>query len=49
MKCRSQWPRALWHELSSLVRRLGSSVPIPLKARMSVCVYSLVVLFGVYR
>jgi hypothetical protein len=33
---RSQWPRGLRHELSSLARTLGSWVRIPLKARMSV-------------
>jgi hypothetical protein len=37
---RSQWPRGLRHELSSLPRTLGSWVRIPLKAWMSVCVYS---------
>jgi hypothetical protein len=35
-KCRSQWPRVLRHELSSLARTLGSCVRIPLKACMSV-------------
>jgi hypothetical protein len=34
----------LRHELSSLARTLGSWVPIPLKAWMSVCVYSVFVL-----
>jgi hypothetical protein len=29
---RSQWPRGLRHELSSLARTLGSWVPIPLDA-----------------
>jgi hypothetical protein len=33
---RLQWPRGLWHELSSLPRTLGSWVRIPLKAWMSV-------------
>jgi hypothetical protein len=33
---RSQWPHGLRHELSSLVRTLGSWVRIPLKAWMSV-------------
>jgi hypothetical protein len=42
--CRSQWPRGLSHELSSLARTLGSWVRIPLKAWMSVCVYSVFVL-----
>jgi hypothetical protein len=42
--CRSQWQRGLRHELSSLARILGSWVRIPLKAWMSVCVYSVFVL-----
>jgi hypothetical protein len=37
---RSQWPRRLRRELSSLARTLGSWVLIPLKACMPVCVYS---------
>jgi hypothetical protein len=41
---RSQRPRGLRHELSSLARMLGSWVRIPLKAWMSVCVYSVFVL-----
>jgi hypothetical protein len=41
---RSQWQRNLKHELSSLARTLGSWVRIPLKAWMSVCVYSVFVL-----
>jgi hypothetical protein len=41
---RSQWPRCLGHELSSRVQTLGSWVRIPLKAWMSVCVYSVFVL-----
>jgi hypothetical protein len=45
---RSQWPSGLRHELSSLVRTLGSWVQILLKAWMSVCVYSVFVLFCVY-
>jgi hypothetical protein len=45
--CRSHRPRGLRYELSSLVRSLGSWVPIPLKAWMSVCVYSVLVLFCV--
>jgi hypothetical protein len=39
---RSQWPRGLRHELSSLARTLGSCVRIPLKAWMyvfCVCVF----------
>jgi hypothetical protein len=42
--CQSQWPRGLRHELSSLSRTLGSWVRTPLKAWMSVCVYSVFVL-----
>jgi hypothetical protein len=42
---RSQLPRGLRHELSSLARTLGSWARIPLKAWMSVCVYSIFVLF----
>jgi hypothetical protein len=42
--CRSQWPCGLSHELSSLVRTLGSWVGIPLKAGMFVCVYSVFLL-----
>jgi hypothetical protein len=34
--CRSQQPRGLRHELSSLTRALGSWVQIPLKAWMFV-------------
>jgi hypothetical protein len=45
--CRSQWPRGLKHELSALARTLGSWVRISLKAWMSVCVYSLFVLYCV--
>jgi hypothetical protein len=40
----SKWPRGLRHELSSLARTLGSWVRIPLKAWMSVCIYSMFVL-----
>jgi hypothetical protein len=40
---RSQWPRRLRHEMSSLARTLGSWVWIPLKAWMSVCTYSVCV------
>jgi hypothetical protein len=46
--CRSQSPRRLRQELSSLARTLGSWVGIPLEAWMSVCVYSVFVLFCVY-
>jgi hypothetical protein len=35
--CRSQWPRRLRHERSSLARTLGSWVRIRLKTWMSVC------------
>jgi hypothetical protein len=42
--CRSQWPHALRHELSSLARTLGSWVLIPLESWVSVCVYSVFVL-----
>jgi hypothetical protein len=38
--CRSQWPRGLRHEMSSLARTLGSWVRTPLKAWMFVCIYS---------
>jgi hypothetical protein len=38
---RSQWPRGLRHELSSLARTLGSWVWIPLKALVSVCAFIL--------
>jgi hypothetical protein len=41
---RSQWPRDLRHELTSLARTLRSRARIPLKAWMSVCVYSVSVL-----
>jgi hypothetical protein len=43
--CLSQRPRGLRHEPSSPARTLGSCVRIPLKAWMSVCVYSVFVLF----
>jgi hypothetical protein len=45
--CQSQWPRGLRHELSSLAPMLRSWTRIPLKAWMSVCVYSVFVLFCV--
>jgi hypothetical protein len=44
---RSQWPRGIRHALSSLARKLGSWVRNPLKTWMSVCVYSVFVLFCV--
>jgi hypothetical protein len=43
--CRSQWPRDLRYESSSPVRTLGSWVRIPIEAWMSVCVYTVFVLF----
>jgi hypothetical protein len=42
-----QWPRGLRHEPSSPAPTLGLWVRIPLKARMSVCVYSVFVLLYV--
>jgi hypothetical protein len=36
MKSRSQWPRDLRHEMSSLAWTLGSWIRIPLKAWVSV-------------
>jgi hypothetical protein len=41
---RSEWLYGLRHELSSLARRLGSCVRIPLKAWMTVCAFILFVL-----
>jgi hypothetical protein len=41
---RSQWPRRLRHELSSLARKLGSWFRIPLNALTFVCVCSVFVL-----
>jgi hypothetical protein len=41
----SQWPLGLRHEPSSPARILGSGVRVPLEAWMSVCVYSVFVLF----
>jgi hypothetical protein len=46
--CRSQRPRCLRNEPSSPARTLESWVRIPLEARMSVCVYSVLVFFCVY-
>jgi hypothetical protein len=43
LKCRSQWPRSLRHEISSLARTLGSRIQISLKTRMFVYVYSVFV------
>jgi hypothetical protein len=48
-KRRSEWTRGLRHVLSSPAQTLGSWVPIPIKAWMSVCVYSVFVLFCVCR
>jgi hypothetical protein len=45
--CRSQWLRSLRHEPSSPARTLGSWVRIPLKAWISVCFYSVFMLFCV--
>jgi hypothetical protein len=44
IKCRSQWPRGLRHELSSLARTVGSRIRIPLKTWMFVFVFILFVL-----
>jgi hypothetical protein len=44
-KRRSKWPRDLRHELYSPAQTLGSWVRIPFEAWMSVCVYSVFVLF----
>jgi hypothetical protein len=44
---RPQWSRELRHEPSSPARILVSWARIPLEARMSVCVYSVFVLFSV--
>jgi hypothetical protein len=43
-KRRSRWSRGLRHELSSLARKPGPMVRIPLEAWLSVCVYSVFVL-----
>jgi hypothetical protein len=44
LTCRSQWPNGLRHEMSSPTRKLRSLVRIPLKAWMSLSVYSVFVL-----
>jgi hypothetical protein len=44
---RSQWPCGLRHELPSLARTLGLLVRIPLKAWISVGIFSAFVLFSV--
>jgi hypothetical protein len=41
--CRSQWPHGLSHQMSLIVRTLGSWVRIPLKAWMSVSAFILFV------
>jgi hypothetical protein len=41
-------PRGLRHDLSSPARTLGSCVRIPLEACVSVCIYSVFVLYRVY-
>jgi hypothetical protein len=46
-KSRLQWQRGLRHELSSPAQIMGSWVQIPLEACMSLCVYSVFVLFCV--
>jgi hypothetical protein len=45
--CRSQMTRGLMHELSSFSRTLRLWVRIPQKPRMSVCVFSVFMLFCV--
>jgi hypothetical protein len=45
--CRSQWPRGLKHEPSFTARTLVSWIRIPHEAWMSMCVYSVFVLFCV--
>jgi hypothetical protein len=40
-RCRSQWPRGLRHELSSLARTLELWVRMPLMVMMSVCAFIL--------
>jgi hypothetical protein len=47
LKGRPQWPRGLGQELSSLAQTLGSLVRIPLKACVSVCLYSICVVLCV--
>jgi hypothetical protein len=46
---RSKWPHALRHETLLLARKLGSWDWIPLEARMSVCSYSVFLLFYVCK
>jgi hypothetical protein len=45
-RCRSQWSRGLTHELSSLVRTLGSWVRISVEACVSMCIYSVCVVLA---
>jgi hypothetical protein len=40
-----EWPRVLMHELSSTAQTLGSWDRFPLRVWISVCVYSVFVLF----
>jgi hypothetical protein len=44
---RSQWPRGLSHEPSSSARTMGLWIRIQIEAWMSLCVYSVFVLFCV--
>jgi hypothetical protein len=46
--CGSQWPRRLGRELYSPIRTLGSWIRKPLKAWMSLCVYSVFVVLYMY-
>jgi hypothetical protein len=46
-RCRSHWTWGVRHELSLLARTLGSWVWIPLRAWMSVCVYSVCIVLCV--
>jgi hypothetical protein len=47
IKCRSQWPRGLRHELASPARTLGLWIRISREGLLSVFVYSVFVLFFV--
>jgi hypothetical protein len=49
VNCRSQWPRGLRHELSSVARTLGSWIRIPFEARMSLCAFILCLCCSVCR
>jgi hypothetical protein len=46
--CLLQWRRGIRHELSSPARTIGSWFRIPLAVWMSLCVYSVFVLFCLY-